>query len=554
MRSIVTARDARTPAILFASFATFYALLRSKNIFAVDGAHRCFEVYRRQTLFFHPNNHLLYPVNVLVWSRIASVLGLRENGPLQFFSTIQLMNCFAAAGCVALLYFLMYQVIPSWRLCLGVAVGYGFCKAVLEQATNANEPLMGVLWSLLAISCAALSLKVKSNWPLLVSGFLFSLALATYESTVFLGPAAIVLIVQNSLNDDGHPVHPNRWLRVGALAMGGLAGCVLIYGGAYYFEGLRTPFSMLRRFLVLETGRVYYGASGGKLLNVPVGLIHNIFPTLKNYTGLRNLLEGPISSLVSFGFFLLLFFTLLVFGLRQIWKCRTSMPGPLKAGLLSATVGFVFTMIPILIWDPQYDKLWLQPLACLAYLSAIALYLIGQDPRNHFRISKVLPVVVLIGCLSNVTWAVYDHAHETQGMQEAQRVAGIVGKQDLVVGGWDNVSLLYSDIWRSQTQFIDFTSESVSYGKDVTARLNESVLKAEERGGRVYFLGVVDIPKKAWDSYLGIRCGVPFSELALYRANSSTVAKFESGSIDVTLWQFDLATVKPALAAPNEKF
>jgi hypothetical protein len=554
MSSIVTARDARAPAILFASFGAFYALLRSKNIFAVDGAHRCFEVYRRQNLFFHPNNHLLYPVNVLVWSRIAAVLGFKENGALQFFSTVQLMNCFAAAGCVALLYSLMYRVIPSWRICLGVAVGYGFCKAVLEQATNANEPMMGVLWSLLAISFAALSLKVKSNWPLLVSGFLFALALATYQSTVFLGPAAIVLALQNpSKDDDDAPLRSSQWPRVGALALGGLVGCVLTYGGAYYFQGTRTPSSMLSRFLVLETGRVYYGASGGKFLNVPIGLIHNIFPTLRNYTGLRNLLEGPKSTLVSFCFFLVLFFTLLVFGFRQIWKSRGSLPGPLRIGLLSASVGLVFTMIPILIWDPQYDKLWLQPLACLAYLLAIALYLIRQDERSHFLISKALPAIVLIGCLSNVTWAIYDHTHETQGMQEAQRVAEIVGKQDLVVGGWDNVSLLYADIWRGDSHYMDFTAESVSYGKDVTTRLNEAVLKTKERGGRVYFLGVVDLPKNAWDSYLGIRCGVPFSELDLYRANSSAVAKFHNGSIDVTLWQFDSVGVRPAPAATNEK-
>jgi hypothetical protein len=549
------ARSARTSAILFASFATFYALHRSKNIVAVDGAHRCFEVYRRQSLFFHPNNHLLYPVNVFVWSRIAAVLGFKENGPLQFFSTVELMNCLAAAACLALLYSLMHAVIPSWRVCLGVTVGYGFSKAFLEQATNANEPMMGVFWSLLAILFAALSFKVKSNWPLWVSGLLFAVAMATYQSTVFLGPAAIVLILQSRSKDpDGKSLRSRRWLGVGAFAMGGLTGCLLTYGGAYYFEGIRNPAAMLSRFFILETGRVYYGASGGKFLNVPIGLIHNIFPTLRNYTGFRNLLNGPKLPLFSFCFFLLLFFTLLVYGFSQVWKMRSSWSGPVRIGLMAGTAGFVSTMIPVLIWDPHYDKLWLQPLACLAYLLAIALYLTLHSARSHLLLAKIVPTIVLIGCLANTASAVYDHSHEALGMQEAKRVAAIVGNGDLVVGGWDNVSVLYTDIWRGETQFIDFSAESVSYGKAAVARLNEAVLQTKERGGRVYFIGVVDVPVKAWDSFYGTRCGVPFSEIDLYRANSSIVERVQSGSVDVTLWRLDSVDVKPAVAAPNEKF
>lgn len=540
MTATFNARSAQTPVILFASFATFYALLRSKNVVAVDGAHRCFEVYRRQSLFFHPNNHLLYPVNVFAWSRIAAVLGFKENGPLQFFSTVELMNCLAAAACLALLYSLMHAVVPSWKICLGVTVGYGFSKAFLEQATNANEPMMGVFWSLLAIFFAAISFKLKSNWPICVSGLLFAVAMATYQSTVFLGPAAIVLILASRSKDpDDHASESRRWLGLGAFAMGSLAGCLLIYGGAYYFEGIRTPAAMLGRFFVLETGRVYYGASGGKFLNVPFGLIYNIFPALKNYTGIHNLLVGPIFPLFSFCFFLLLFFTILIYGFSQVWKMRSSWSGPMRIGLMAGTAGFASTMIPVLIWDPHYDKLWLQPLACLAFLLAVALYMILQSARSHLLLARIVPTIVLIGCLSNIASAVYDHSHEAPGMQEAKRVAAIVGNGDLVVGGWDNVSVLYTDIWRRDTKFIDFSAESVSYGTDAVARLNEAVRQAKQNGRRVYFIGVVDVPVKAWDSFYGSRCGVPFSELDFYRANSSTVAKLQNGPIDVTLWQLN---------------
>ena len=64
--SLVNARLVRTATAVFIGFAGFYVLLRSKNILAVDGAHRCLEVFRRQGVFFHGNNHMLYPVDVLV--------------------------------------------------------------------------------------------------------------------------------------------------------------------------------------------------------------------------------------------------------------------------------------------------------------------------------------------------------------------------------------------------------------------------------------------------------------------------------------------------------
>ena len=83
--SLVNARLVRTATAVFIGFAGFYVLLRSKNILAVDGAHRCLEVFRRQGAFFHGNNHMLYPVDVLVWTRLSAELGLRPNGPIQFF-------------------------------------------------------------------------------------------------------------------------------------------------------------------------------------------------------------------------------------------------------------------------------------------------------------------------------------------------------------------------------------------------------------------------------------------------------------------------------------
>src|ERR1700690_4038463 len=179
---------------VFAFCFALFASLRTKNILAVDGGIRCFEVYRRQPFYFDVNNHLLHPANVFAWTRLADMLGYRTSDPLQFYSLVQLMNCFAGAACLAILFGLMYSVVPSWRLALGGTIGYGFAKAFLEQATNANEAPMGLFWSFLALLLAASCFRVRSNWPVLVSASLFALAMANYQTMILLFPSAIVLI------------------------------------------------------------------------------------------------------------------------------------------------------------------------------------------------------------------------------------------------------------------------------------------------------------------------------------------------------------------------
>jgi hypothetical protein len=538
--ALIKARLARIPAAVFISFASFYALLRSKNILAVDGAHRCLEVFRRQGPFFHGNNHMLYPVDVLVWTRLVAAVGLRPTGPIQFFSNVELMNCLAGAACLAILYFLMSLAVSPWWLALSITVGYGFSKAFLTHATNAGEPVVGVFWSFLAIFFAVLSFKVRSNWPIVVSGYLFSVAMATYQSTIFLAPAAIVLLLKSRATEHKHTFFDStRCLAIGVFALGGLLGGMLIYGWAYRLMGITSLAGMLKRFFVLETGQVFFGAGVGKSLNVPVGMIRNIFPVLGNYVGIRDLLAGPRLSLACFLLLLLLFSGFLVLCFSQVYKRWTSLPSSTRTGFISASVGLAFTIIPLLVWEPNYDKLWLQPLACLAYLLALALSVIRQETQKLFQLYKIVAALFLAGVLSNSVWAVQGHRNQTPGMQEAQMVAETVGKGDMVVGGWNNVSILYGDIWAGEGQYMDFTSEAVSYGRGATTHLREAVLKTQRKGGRVYFLGVVDVPKQDWDSYLGSKCGVPFSDMDFYRAHSNVLGKLESGSAEISFSQLD---------------
>jgi hypothetical protein len=544
VNSAFNTRAIRMAALVFVSFFCFYALLRSNNILAVDGAHRSLEVYRHQSIHFHANNHMLYPVNVLAWSRCAAAFGFRSNGPLQFYSTTELMNCFAGAACLAILYLLMSSAISPWRLALWATAGYGFSQAFIEQATNANEPLVGVLWSFLAMLFAALSFKVKSNWPIVVSGLLFSLAMATYQSTLLLAPAAIVLMWQAGSQEHKYSLFNLRlYFRIGLFALSGFIGCMLIYGWAYRVEGVTNPAEMVKRFFVPQMGvQVTFGASFGKLMNVPVGLVRNVFPVLENYFGIRHVLAGPKLSLASFLLLLVLFCGFLAFCFAQLFTRWNSLSPSARTGAIAAAVGLVFTGIPLIVWEPNYDKLWLQPLACLAYLLAVALNAIcEEETRASFLLPKVAALVLLAVVISNSVRAVNGHRHGTAGLQEAQQLAQNLGKEDFVVGDWDNMAILYGDIWSPEGQYLDFPWETILYGRSATAHLRDAVLKTREKGGRVYFLGVVDESKQEWDAYIGSKCGVPFSDLDFYRRSSHVVTKFRINGAEISLSQLDAA-------------
>ncbi len=534
------ARPLLATALVFVMFAGFFLALRSGDIGAVDGAVRCLEVFRRGRIFFHENNHLLYPANVLVWTRFLSHLGLKASNPEEFYSIAQTMNCVAAAACLAMLFYLSSSLFSSFGLALGLVLGYGFSKAFLLHATNSAEPVVGLFWSLLGICFASILVKCKSHLSVILSALCFSLAMATYQSMIFLAPAAIALIWQGGyFRDGGAFLSRARLPELGEFILTGVAACAALFGWAYWHQGMRSPGELIGRFFAHGDARVYLSLTLGKVLNMPIGLVRNIFPALPYFDGIRGLLTGPKLSLVSFLLVLASTFTFLFAILKRLVEGWNSLAAPVRAAVVAAAVGFAFTLIPPLVWDPQYDKLWLQPLACLAFLVASSRMVPELDGRARLRLSKVLPALLFCGLATNLVWLTRSHYMKTSEMREAQRLAGVIGPRDLLVGDWDEISTLYGYGWSADGRFISFPTEAVLHGFDSVAQLREAIRETQKIGGRVYFLSLLDVPRTTWDSSLGARCGVPYSELDSYRKHSKFRELFHSKSSELSLRQLD---------------
>jgi hypothetical protein len=129
----------------------------------------------------------------------------------------------------------------------------------------------------------------------------------------------------------------------------------------------------------------------------------------------------------------------------------------------------------------------------------------------------------------------------------------MIGSKDLLIGDWDSVSTLYSSIWvddrpkgesdryrslwAENEHFISFTTEATIYGMGIMPRLRDAIAKSKRNGGSIFFLNLLDESRPAWDSFFDKRCGVPYSEMQLYRDRSVVRAGFHVRSGDIILRQ-----------------
>ncbi len=140
--------------LAFSASALVGLALRTRECFAVDGAPRCLTVYGHPRSFFIPTT--IFSILLTSWParEWLAFYGFKLSDPLDFILAVDTMNCLAAAGCLAVLYWIILRVTSSWKLTTAVCVACGLTTAFLAQATNPNEPMLGALWSFLGITFA----------------------------------------------------------------------------------------------------------------------------------------------------------------------------------------------------------------------------------------------------------------------------------------------------------------------------------------------------------------------------------------------------------------
>ena len=232
------------PALLFVVSATIFVVLKSTDFLAVDGGLRPLEIYHNQTFFLSGNEHLLYPLDVYLWSRLLQCFGFAARTPIEFLAITQAMNAFAAAGCVTIMFIWCRRITSQRFVPFAISIAYGSSRAFLAHATNAAEPMVGLFWSFLAAMLVAASLSREKRLLCFAGGVILALSMATYMSMVLIGPSLCLLIWK-------WPPSPvqrvSRATQLASFLSGCILGAIVIYGTAYYLSGTRDIVSMLHR-------------------------------------------------------------------------------------------------------------------------------------------------------------------------------------------------------------------------------------------------------------------------------------------------------------------
>lgn len=526
-------------AILVVSFCFFLAV-RSNDYTAVDGPVRCLEVFHRNTLFFHSNNHLLYPAWILGWTRAAHFLGADLTGPFRFMRVSQAMNSFGAALCLAALYLILLEVSNSWFTPILGTMILAFSRAFMLHATNAAEVVTGLTCCLVAFAGVILALKSGKYLYLAACGFLFALALASYEAMALPVPlAGFLCIVWPVTGKNPQPSWKTALLRLTLLGSGVLIGIVGIYGFAYSSEGYSIS-QMPRQFFTLGgSPEVYGGFNLSKSLNVPFGLLRNLTGGLpSDYSGIRSLLRPSprwlwisvaMTQFALCGTIFFLCFQTLAVG-RGIWTGKRWKVFAAGFALCAAPIFF-----PLVFWGSLYDKLWLLPLTLLVVVAISALEARPPGRRAPQVLIILLITLVAIEGAINVPLTIEASRDATPYMDRAREVASVVGSGDAVMVGFDGVSVLYWAFFGNEVHGLVLPASNTA---SVTKWLDESCQRSRRETKNVYFLGVLDAPREQWDLFLGTHLRIPYDALELYRQRSMVIQTFPYLGSKLTLRAF----------------
>jgi hypothetical protein len=500
-------RDRRVPPIaLGLGAAAAYLLLRSRDYTAVDGALRCLAIFHDPTLQFHGNNHLLYPVWVLVWSGLVRA---DFQDPFAFLRSIQAMNAVLAAACLVLLYRVVFVLTGHRGLALLAAGFVGVSRAFVLHATQSAEPIPGLFFSLLGVALVLEAVRRRRAVLLILTGVAFALASASYQSMLLAAPLAAWLAMRGCTVREAAG-------RLAILASSGAVAVTIIYGFAYTWQGI--PFAeMPGRFFGLGEGyEVYGGFSVSRVVNVPFGFLRNVLSAVPDdYMGIRSLTTRPDRA----RWVLLAAGGLALAAVVGALAIRTIRPGERWRAAV-VVLGVTPILFPLLYWEPLYDKLWLQPIAFLAAALALAA---GRSGRAlHVGIG----LIVLAAAAGAIPRAATSAVRETPHLTSAREVAAVVRPGDAVVIDFDAVSTLWIAVFGHGTEILLLPGAT---------RPDAEAWLAKARTGNLFFLGVLDQTRKTWEAFLGRRVGIPYEVFDPYRRRATIVRTFPYEGSSITL-------------------
>jgi hypothetical protein len=411
---------------------------------------------------------------------------------------------------------------------------FGCSTALLLHASNSAEPVAGLFFAVLGISLLATGLRREKGALLVAAGLSFAVGLASYQAMATIAGAGAFLVIWWAASvRGGGDILRFALVRLGLVCLGGVVGICGIFIFAYAYQGI--PLSQMPRqfFSVGGSPEVYGGFTLRKLVNLPFVLLANLYSGLPlDYVGVRSLfsnLQRPawISAVLA-GLLLVSCIGLLAGkGLRNLLR------GSHAAVATTAVLAAALLIFPLLDWQPEYDKLWLLPLAALASTLAASFHPGALLARQRKVLAGLLLGVLVLEIGMNIPRLVRNRFNPTPHLADAEVVRGLVRPHDWVVVNFDDVSGLWLAFWGYDAKYLLLPASTAA---QAAKWLNAAKQDCMHTDGRILFLGVMDEDRKAWDSFLGPQVRIPFSLLDEYRS-AVILRSFGNGSLTLRAYR-----------------
>lgn len=533
------------PLLVTISFLSLYSTFNSNQYTAVDGALRCVQVFRVSQPYIHGSDHMLYPIHVYLWFHFWRILGIEVQDVFQYISLIQRMNAFAAALSLGLFSLMLLHLTDSLKISIFGTLALGFSSAFIHHATNSAEPMVGFFLSLVALIISYAAVQQDRYVLYYLGSFFLVYAMATYQSMFAVFPGILIMIFVLLFDAGNRTRHIIKRLFTYTLFC--LINIVILYGSAYYYLGDRSQFHSIARLFLpgFYVGSIYGGLSFDSLIGIAFGIIEALFYSKEWLQDASSLLEismmqiniFTLVKIISYMVLAVLWISIFYFYKNNLQEIAVSS----RNALLVVLSMVVFVLIPPFYFFPTYDKLWLQPLVFIITFLCLTTVAIEQRksvPKKMLNITWFSFVGFLM-LYNSYTVLIPSHFKPTQYLKEAREVGTIVSSQDLLVCGWDGVSLLVSNFEKSENTFIvPFVALVMkSDSKGLLSALEGRIMETRRAQGKVFFLGILDLNEQAWNAFLGHRLKHDYHLFDVYRERVKLIRAFRIDKECISLFE-----------------
>jgi hypothetical protein len=478
------------------------------------------------------NKHVLFPAVFWAACRLAKASGLLScfrdsfNRPAFLVLCQSLSAGFGAAGVTAL-YVWQRVAGGSRRISMFLAGVLALSNAYILHSTDMTEPIAAVPWLLAGAIVVRKHGGVRS--ARLLGGALVGIAAAFYISAV-LGLALLASGPALRCLKLGRPIA--AVVRIFDIGIGAVGSYLLVYITLnHLLQPSLSIFAIVSGSVKMSTDEGLFGSIDPRHLIGAVFGFANAWAPLRNYEGVSHILStswGTVAYNMTIGVVggIVAVF-LIIGGLRRYNELANAVD---RYDLLGAATWLIFVFALTAFWSPTYEKLWL--FGSIATL-CVASIVIDRSPKERLRSNRLVFGGLSALAICSFACGVIPRRFGTnEDLVSAEILEQKVSAADFVVcPGWDLTSVYWKTLSRPPRTCWSFVDEAIAshYSPSVfEASLGDAVDRTLGHGGRVLFVGLLDIKPTDWAAFYGSRLKMPYEVLARYRGRAAPTLTFES--------------------------